>query len=79
MQTHYGLQWRVCRSTYPAAQEKESDPQGERERELEGGVMRENNPEQAEQEYRKINPLAKDIAVIPRNQFNLNGKKVPYK
>ncbi len=38
-----------------------------------------NNPEQAEQEYRKINPLAKDIAVIPRNQFNLNGKKVPYK
>ncbi len=36
------------------------------------------NPQQAEEAYRKINPIARDVAVVPRNQFKLNGKRIPF-
>ena len=37
------------------------------------------NPEKAEEAYRKSNPVAKNVAVVPRNQLKLNGKRIPPK
>ena len=37
------------------------------------------NPEKAEEAYRKSNPKAKDVAVVPKNWFKLNGKRISYK
>lgn len=38
-----------------------------------------NNPEHAEALYRKAHAGIKDLAIVPRNAFKLNGKRVPYK
>ncbi len=36
------------------------------------------NPEQAEEKYRSKNKYARDIAIVPRSAFKLNGKRIPF-
>lgn len=37
------------------------------------------NPEHAEALYRNAHKGIKDLALVPRSAFKLNGKRVPYK
>ena len=36
------------------------------------------NPEEAIEKYKKKNNKANDVAIVPRNAFKLNGKRIPF-